>query len=54
MRGAGTPAVAALIAVVVLLSSLLGFVDVPSKAYLGLLLLLTGLAALAWGAEEDE
>lgn len=54
MRGAGTPAVAALVTVVVLLSSLLGLVDVPPKAYLGLFLLLTGLAALAWGTEDGE
>jgi len=52
VSGAGTPAVAALITLVVVLASLLGWVDVPSKAYVGLVLLLTGLAALAWGREE--
>lgn len=52
MSGAGTPAVAALVTLVVLLASVLGLVDVPGKAYVGLLLLLAGLGALAWGREE--
>lgn len=51
MSGPATPAIAALVALVVLLASMVGLVDVPGRAYVGLLLVLVGLAALAWGRE---
>lgn len=52
MSGAGAPAVAALIALVVLLAGVLGIVDVPGEAFGGLVLVVLGLAALAWGRED--
>lgn len=53
MSGAGPPAVATLVAMVVVLCGLIGLIDVPHEAYLGLVMVLAGLAALAWGREGD-
>lgn len=51
MSGPATPAIAALVALVTLFASMIGIVHVPGQAYAGLLLVLVGLAALAWGRE---
>ncbi len=53
MSGPATPALAALVTLVVVLTSMIGLVDVPGQAYAGLLLVLVGLAALAWGREDS-
>ncbi len=53
MSGAGTPAIATLVALVVVFAGLVGLIDVPHAAYAGLVLVLLGLAALAWGREGD-
>jgi hypothetical protein len=52
VSGPATPALAAFITLVVVLAGMTGIVTVPGKAYAGLLLLLMGLALLAWGREE--
>lgn len=54
MSGPGTPALAALVALVVLVASLVGLVDVPSETYFGMVLVLLGLGALAWGREGNQ
>lgn len=54
MSGPATPAIAALVTLVVVLSSMLGLVHVPGQVYGGLMLVLVGLAALAWGREDSE
>lgn len=51
MSGAGTPAVATLVTMVVVLAGLSGLIEVPHEAYVGLVLVLLGLASLAWGRE---
>ncbi|MBJ7471693.1 MAG: hypothetical protein JHD16_10345 [Solirubrobacteraceae bacterium] len=53
MSGAGTPAVAMLVALVVVLAGLVGLIDVPNEAYAGLVLVLLGLGLLAWGREGE-
>lgn len=53
MSGAAAPAVATLVALVVVLSGLIGLIEVPHEAYVGLVLVLLGFAALAWGREEQ-
>ena len=52
MSGPATPAIAALVTLVVLFAGTIGLVDVPGQVYGGLVLLLVGLAALAWGRED--
>ena len=54
MSGPATPAIAALVTLVVVLTGTLGVVDVPGQVYGGLMLVLLGLAALAWGREDSE
>ena len=51
MNKAATPAFAVLVTLVVLFANLAGVVDVPSEGYAGLVLLLLGFGALAWGDE---
>ncbi len=53
MSGAGPPAIATLVAMIVVLAGLVGLIEVPHEAYLGLVMVLLGLAALAWGREGD-
>ena len=54
MSGAGVPAIATLVALIVVLAGLVGLIEVPHEAYAGLVLVLLGLAALAWGREGDD
>lgn len=51
MTGPGLPALATLVTIVVIATSVIGIVDVPAAAYGGLIVLLLGLAAMAWGRE---
>ena len=54
MSGAGPPAVATLVALIVVLAGLVGLIEVPHEAYAGLVRVRLGLAALAWGREGDD
>ena len=53
MSGPAAPAVATLVALVVVLAGLTGIIEPRFEAYAGLILVLLGLAALAWGREGE-
>lgn len=51
MKGPAAPAFAVLVTLVVVLADMVAGLGVPSEAYAGLVLVMTGSAAVAWSDE---